>query len=225
MKKQYILSGMMKTGYLSTLLFASSACKQDYQELSNQKVRVKTPSVDGSLLQEFYAAGENGWELIVNTKNNSKYAQMPLYDADYNKGSRYLMSNIKVRSIKKRDKRIIGELNDAVINISISLGEGDEHFHIAVESNFSDRNAKVEYVLSDFLFHSNASRPEFVHTPALKFQEEDIIGDRAFWTPAIIMQQGSNFVALVPDQVATSGARPVATGDNFSVPIDSGKIT
>ena len=246
MKKHFIFLRIMVNSFLSCALITTSACKQDSQtfnkdtlELANQKVKTTLKIVDGFLFQEFYAAGENGWELIVSSRHDDEYSKLPLYNHKFNEGSRYLLSNIKVKSIQREEQKkraeevkVIGELYGAVISFSISLGEEDEHFHIEVESNFSDPNTKVEYVLSDFLFHSNAAHPEFVHTPALKFQEEDIIGDRTFWSPAIILQQKSNFAALVPDlnmineyQVATPGARPVATGMNFSIPIDSGKIT
>lgn len=238
MNKPFVALRIITLAYLGSLLLGISAYSQEKLEISNKNVRAAIEISDGLLSQKFYAAGANGWELIVSSNNAGYSGNIPLYNTECNKGSRYLLSNMKVGSINKENikgspaLRATGEVNGARINLLISVSGEEEHFDVEVATDFGDRNAEVEYVLADYLFHALADVPEFIHTPALKFQPEDIIGDRAFWSPAIIMQQESRFVGLVPDlkminehQVATPGARPVATGNNFSIPIDSSKIT
>lgn len=218
-------------------LFFAVGCSSHVRELSNGKLRLELREKDGLLVQNYYAAAAEGWRLMVSVNGNDKYSHLPLYDIRTNEGSRYLLSHLKVNSINKEKNesveafRIEGLVNNAGVVMTIALGKDDDRFQIEVETDLS-RSAKVEYILSDFVFHSDTTRPEFIHTPALKFHEDDIIGDRTFWQPAIVLQQGSHLVALAPDldrinrhQTPVPGARPTATGMNFGIPIDSSKIT
>ena len=99
----------------------------------------------------------------------------------------------------------------------------------------------MEYLLSAFTFnHSGA--PEFVHTPTLKYDEErwetpaeqQILGDRSFHSPAVVLQQGEKFTSLVPDLNAINRYRVLSPDarrtiriprNKFSVPLVESKYT
>ena len=83
--------------------------------------------------------------------------------------------------------------------------------------------------------------PEFIHSPSAKKDDsrsgparDQVIGDHAFHSPAIILQQGSNFAALVPDLdlinrcsvISPDARRTMSVKRNqFSVPIEDDKYT
>src|SRR5690606_2337283 len=103
------------------------------------------------------------------------------------------------------------------------------------------------YLLSTFEFNST-NMPSFVHTPGLKFDNEDshqnrfkilpgkdqIIGDRAFHAPAVIVQDNNLFAAVVPDLKAINEYKIISPDarrmidiptNRFSIPIENDKYT
>ena len=127
------------------------------------------------------------------------------------------------------------------------LEPGQKYFHISVDAVIEDTPARIDYLLSSYTFNINHA-PFFVHTPGLKFDNEDskqnrfrllpakdqIIGDRAFHAPAVILQEKELFFALVPDlnainryAVKSPDARRTLDipGNIFSVPVEDDKYT
>ncbi len=208
------------------------------------------------ILQEYYAKKGNQWILVVKSFDSpSVYPPdaVQLFNNQLDINHRFLLT-----AELKRMKIIHHDKNTAIVQLdggrgkntfqqTIALNKNDYHFSIIVKTELGDAPYKVDYALSPFVFNSS-KMPEFVHTPTLKFDNNDskqnrfkllagkdqIIGDRAFHAPAIILQDKGIFAALVPnlniinESAVTSkdARRTIDIGRNmFSVPIDSQSYT
>ena len=87
-----------------------------------------------------------------------------------------------------------------------------KEFYIDIEARFPFDQNKIDYLICTFVSQLGRE-PEFIHTPAVKYDNEEsqqnthkmlsscnqVIGDRAFQSPAIIVKDESLFFALLPD--------------------------
>ena len=153
--------------------------------------------------------------------------------------------------------KLIGKLGPQKIEQTVRLNYGEDFFHIEVGAILSEKPARLDYLLLPFTFNLEGV-PAFVHTPTLKGdvyypvgtdkgpvkrppgmiryhnEPDQIIGDRMFQSPAVILQENNLFCALVPDldmindhkvlspdarQHATSGIlMPPRENDAYSMP-------
>ena len=137
--------------------------------------------------------------------------------------------------------RLRGAQRGAAVEQTIRLQSGDQNFHIEVSARIPGTPPKLDYLLSTFTFESDHV-PEFVHTPTLKYTEprwpgagcDQVLGDRSFHAPAVILQDAGLFAALVPDLMAINACRVVSPDarrqmkiqrNKFSVPVEPDKYT
>ncbi len=66
-----------------------------------------------------------------------------------------------------------------------------------VKATLTGAPPKIEYVLASFVFEGG--KPDYAHAPCLKREDEDVIGDRVFHSPAVVLQKQRQFAALAPD--------------------------
>ncbi|MBK8024501.1 MAG: hypothetical protein IPK19_24505 [Chloroflexi bacterium] len=162
-------------------------------------------------------------------------AASPLYDSEPGAEYRLLVSEGLSRvqeSVRRNDGASIilsGEIGSHRVQQTITLAEGADHVHVEVTVTLTGSPPLLEYALSPYTFEVDGE-PEFIHSPALKFAADDVIGDRVFESPAVMLQHETRFMALVPDldfinqyTVVARGARQVATGNAFSVPLTPAK--
>jgi hypothetical protein len=154
---------------------------------------------------------------------------LPLYDATLAPHVRFLAPAVlqTVEQPGEDEIRLTGSVSGATIVQNITLKS--DHVHVRVEVTL-DR-PELEYILSPFVF-KGPNPPEFVHSTNLKYAEDDIIGDRVFYAPALVLQHEGLFCALIPDldlindcRVIAPGARTVATGNAFAVPVDRNTLS
>jgi hypothetical protein len=190
--------------------------------LSNNKVKVVSKRDEsGFLVQDFYAKNNKGeFEKVISSfkpqfPHNIKNGEIArLYDTNLSP-KRYLLSEVKVNiTPDKRSKAILikGKKENIVFQQKISLEPQEKKFHISVKAIFPDQVNEIDYLLNTYSFNVTHP-PYFVHTPGLKFDNEEsrqnrfrivdsqdqIIGDRAYHSPAIILQEKNLFCGLVPD--------------------------
>lgn len=190
--------------------------------LSNNVVKVilKTDE-NGFLQQDFFAKNKKGEYIKVVSSlkpqfpvDNKDGKTARLYDTNLSP-KRYLLSEVKVNIIpEKRLKSILikGEKDNIIFLQRISLKPHEKKFHISVKAVFPNKVNEIDYLLNAYCFNVTHP-PYFVHTPGLKFDNEEsrqnrfrivdsqdqVIGDRAYHSPAIILQEKNLFSALVPD--------------------------
>jgi hypothetical protein len=136
---------------------------------------------------------------------------------------------------------ITGTIKGQKLKQILTMERGEENIHYEIIFSFENKQNKLEYLVSTFTFNHNGP-PDFVHTPTLKYDEErwstpaqeQIIGDRCFHSPAVILQQGRLFAAIVPDLNVINDSRVMSPDarrnikiprNRFSVPLDETKYT
>ena len=126
-----------------------------------------------------------------------------------------------------------GHLKDRVVAEQVIAFDRDGR-SIHVDVSASLQKPLLDYVLSSWEFVP-AGEPDFVHSPTAKKDDprsgpavDQVIGDHAFHSPAIVLQKGSLYACMIPD-LAVVNAHRVRSPDarrtqrvarnRFSVPI------
>jgi hypothetical protein len=190
-------------------------------EISGRYVKARLSSRDGHIYQEYSAIRDGVWEEVAESFHSP--AQFPpdgvqLYNSALDPEHRFLVADLvsRMEVVSRSDSEVTVRLSgingkDSVWQY-INLKEGDRYFHITVRADLKSEPFRLDYLLSAFTFSLGHS-PSFVHTPGLKYDNEDshqnrfrllpgkdqIIGDRAYHSPAIVLQEKGLFTALVPD--------------------------
>jgi len=190
-------------------------------EIDNGLIKAKFFIANNILTQQYFATNKNEWALVA--ESFVPPAQIPstatqLFNSTLDQTHRFLVSEnlnrIEVTS-QSKDSVIVklsGRKADTPIQQLVTLYLNQDYFHFEVEADLQGTPPKLDYLLSTFTFNIKGA-PDFVHTPGLKFDNEDskqnrfkllpakdqIIGDRAFHAPAVIVQNKNLFAALVPD--------------------------
>ncbi len=190
-------------------------------EMNNGLVKAKFTSSAKNIRQEYFAKEGNGWRLIVSSFSSPEIYPLnavQLFNTRLDESHRFLTGNIvrDITIVKKQSDSIIIKLSGRSVNSSfaeyITLKKSEDHFHFAIEGTLAGKPVQLDYLISSFVFKLDKV-PEFVHTPGLKYDNDDskqnrfkllpgqdqVIGDRAFHSPAIILQEDKMFAALVPD--------------------------
>lgn len=210
--------------------------------IDNGFVRVRLRKLPGGIDQEYSARRVGGqWVPLVKSfrpQQPRPTGCAPLY-TDQQVASEYrILAADAFRTIhvvRKTDGQVQVELRGRIagnrITQMISLEQGQHHCHIEIRAVLAAVPPRLEYLLSTFLFADGAS-PDFTHVPCLKRAADDVIGDRIFDAPAVILQKDDLFAALLPDLdllnrevVYAKGARPVDGFRGFQVPHGPGKIS
>ena len=221
----------------------------DAVELGNGLVKVRCETQEGVIRQKFFARRDDGWVLVAES-----FRPPRPFPEDGNKlfrsdaaAARWLVSEVltNVEAAAEADGtpllRLRGKQREAAVEQTIHLPSGGRNFHIEVSARIPGTPAKLDYLLSTFTFESNRV-PDFVHTPTLKYTEfrwpgegrDQVLGDRCFHAPAVILQDAGLFTALVPDLAAINVYRVVSPDarrrmnyarNQFSVPVEPDKYT
>lgn len=218
-------------------------------EVDNGLVKVVLASDSVGISQTYFAARNEQWVAVAEAfrpPNPRPFTTTALYLDQSNEHGRALRVAEKYRiitsevldefEVTRQDENLVevvlyGETEKVEIRQRIHLREGQSFVHIDVEGQIKDDPPRLEYLLSPFAF-AEAGTPEFSHAPAYKRSPGDVIGDRAFFSPAAIVQTGELFAAVVPDLdqinehvVYAEGGRPQKHRWIFGVPVDSSKIS
>jgi|TARA_B110000196_G_scaffold115058_1_gene100154 hypothetical protein len=223
-------------------------------KIENSKVKAVFKKENGHISQIFYAKKNDQWQEVAAAfvpPEKFPSEAVKLFDQDL-VAHRYLSNSIfSDFSLEVNEKQKIvmftGSKGNVPIKQTITLSGEEDYFHFDVSLTLSDSMPKLDYALSTFTFNLDHA-PYFVHTPGLKFDNEDskqnrfkllpgkdqIIGDRSYHAPAIIVQEKNLFAALVPDlnainknKITSPDARKMTDiGRNiFSVPFEDDKYT
>jgi len=214
----------------------------DFLEVDNGLVKARFTRGSTGIEQEYFARGVDAkWVPIVKSFRPPKprpRGTAPLYD-DTNVSQKYrLLTTEALNSViaEKTDRYVrvtlSGDIRGNQIEQSISLAPGQDFFHIEVEAILTESPPRLEYLLSPFIF-TGGTPPDFTHGPCIKRAPDNVLADRVFHSPAVIIQKDELFTALVPDLdilkmhiVYAKDARPFERGPTIClVPQDPMKIS
>lgn len=219
--------------------------------LENDKVRVVvTNSLGKAPLRQFFARDGEGWKLVLESFAPD-YAKadkdaVALWDMRPNK-YRHLMTGVEALDFAdilpqaERGTVTVACVHEgADLEETIGLLENSDSFDISVTATLPESATKLDYLLSAYTF-AHEGVPQFVHTPGVKFDDpragagrDQVTGDRSFHAPAVILQEGGLFAALVPNleelntlqAVSPDARRKTKIGrGQFSIPIEDAHYT
>lgn len=229
---------------------------KDKVQISNGLVMAIFEKNNSYVNQQYYSKREGKWLLVLKSfRSPDDFPQngVLLFNEKLDPEHRFLVSSRlhEIRSVKKDSNAITvvltGEDDQAAFSQEVTLKTKDKNFSVRVHAILKKKPYRLDYLLSTFEFNLPKA-PEFVHTPGVKFDNEDshqnrfpllpskdqIIGDRAFHAPAVILQEKNLFAALVPDlnainrySIISEDARRTSDipRNMFSVPILADKYT
>lgn len=220
-------------------------------EVDNSLVKARfLATTEGGVAQEFYARSGTGWQPVaVSFRAPQPFPPQGnrLWDVSVD-AQRWLandaLTTVAVEKTGDREVqrvRLRGSLRGATIEEVVTLRSGERFFHIEVTAHIPGQPAKLDYLLSTFAVELRRA-PELVHTPTLKYDEvrwpgparDQVLGDRCFHAPAVILQEAGLFCALVPDLTAINAERVLSPDarrrmdvarNAFSVPIEPDKYS
>lgn len=216
-------------------------------EINNGLVAVDLRKVDGRVAMTFKARqSDTCWQEVCRsfTPDFVTYpAGNRFFDTTVTP-RRYQVSEI-VRDfavVKQTQEEVVvrlwGHYGRTLVEEILSLRKGRPFVHVTVCAELEE--PELDYLMHSFTF-SVSKRPEFIHSPTAKLDDprsgpacNQVIGDHAFHAPAIILQEGGLFMALVPDLNAINQHRVISPDarrkqnipfNRFSVPIEDDKYT
>ena len=189
--------------------------------LANSKVRaVCVKDKNGLVTRHFYALNRDGefQEIVTSFKPDYSIPSVGKRTDTYNSKkypSRYILAELpgSVTLDKTSNSIVISGVKDKIVfSETIHLEPGAREFYIDIVARFPGPSNKIDYLLATYISQLGRD-PEFIHTPAVKYDNEEskqnshkmlsscnqVIGDRAFQSPAIIVRDKSLFFALLPD--------------------------
>ena len=196
-------------------------------DIDNGRIRVRLFFRDGGYAQEFLAADRSGdfhllltslhKNMITSSEHRSSTSPMIAGDRPHLFGicrESLRMAYSQAEVIEHSDERVIVELSGTVLDHAlkcrITLEDGADWVHVAVDDEIQRGNSDplVEYVMSSFAFVPkvqsilDSRKLDYAWAPTMRPESDHLIGDRAFHSPAVIVQRANRAAALVPDLAA-----------------------
>ena len=218
-------------------------------EFSNRQVRVVIEKDDFGISQHFFAARDGIWVEVAEAFRPPSPRPLNTTELYLDRSSEHgralevadayriiVPEVLSAYEIAEQDNdqvtvTLSGSTPIADIEQSLTLRGGAASVHINVRAELKDDPPQLEYLLSPIAF-AEEGPPEFSHAPAYKRSPGDVIADRVFFAPTVMVQTGGQVAAIVPDlnlinehRVYAERARPQKHRWIFGVPIDSSRIT
>lgn len=215
--------------------------------IDNGLVAVDLQKIAGCVVSKFKARNSKGqWQDVCESfrpdfksaSEGNKFFDTTVTPYRYQASALIKDYKIVNKSKEKVIVKLIAATEAADIEQTISLKRDTPYFHIEVSGKLKE--PLLDYLMSSFVFHTKG-KPEFIHTPTIKKDDnrsgpavDQVIGDHAFHSPAVILQEGGLFVAMVPDLEIINQHRVIspdarrnqrAPRNRFSVPIEDDKYT
>jgi hypothetical protein len=227
-------------------LLATGAAGDPLLQVDNGRVAVALAKVDGRVAMTFKARAGGEWREVGRSFAPDPAAPPggnPFFDTRITP-RRYQVNEIlsdyavETQVASKTVVRLRGQRGNTHIEETLTLRPDAPFVHVEVRAELEE--PKLDYLLQSFTFNVS-NRPAFIHSPTAKLDDprsgparDQVIGDHAFHAPALILQEGGLFMALVPDLTAINRDRigsPDArrtqrvARNRFSVPVEDDKYT
>lgn len=201
--------------------------------IDNGSVRVSFATGGGPVSTSYEVRAGAGWTAVLKSfvgTSGDGSAVPPLLSPTGTPGRVLVDERLTVATVDDDGRRAVlsGKDAEGSYEVTVSLPDDEARVHVVVSAELV--SPALEYLLSSFVFVPG--RPDFVHTPCLKQDPEDVIADRTFYQPAAILQAGPTSAALVPDlhhlnehPVIAADARTRPTTHLFQLPVDVSQTT
>lgn len=197
---------------LSTLAFAQSTARF---EIRNDNLMVTAEIIDGVVVEHIFAQSGGGWTKVLmsgsmDRRDPSLKLQGGAIPIRFT-GAAVLDDHGPAPSLV-----LTGQYSGIALRKTIRLPRGSSFAHVLVTAEFRD-SVSLEYLLSTYSFAAGGPL-DFVFTPQLRPGPDEVIADHTFRAPALIMQKGALFAALIPDLPTIDGKKRASrTGADVQV--------
>ncbi|MGH7599128.1 MAG: hypothetical protein ACREOI_22460 [bacterium] len=189
-------------------------------ELANDRIKIVLENREG-YYQESYFAKDSEWHLLLESGNRLR--PEPALKCD---GHPLPVAFTEAKVVTNNERRAIVLLiashkNHLIVKI-IALGADDPFVQIFVAYRAHD-TIKLDGLLSTYSFVPDGKKYaeykplDFIFTPQLRPELNDVIADHTFRSPALMMQQGSFFAALIPDVDMLAAERMIKTAADVQI--------
>ncbi len=186
-------------------------------ELGNEHVRLVLSRDDDRWTETYFAQHAGGWQLLL----QSGHRLRP--DPAWRRGGQsyehgYSVARVIPAADGVQEVQLTARDGAAAITKRIVIRTGDPFVHVTLTATVVG-SLDLSYLLApytafpgDTITHQDR-QPDFVYTPQLRPEAQDVIGDHVFRSPALMMQRDSRFVAMMPDPaLMDTPRRMVRTG-------------
>ena len=195
-------------------LATRTLASEDRIEIRNQRVKIVVDKVDGMFRETYYARHGSKWINMLQSGNPARpdpalRRQGNIVPMEFRKASLSVSA--------KGEQSILLEASGKgeTIQKAVKLTAGDPFVHVQVTYECQDPT-EIQYLLSTYSFTPDGKkyaqyRPfDFIFTPQLRPEKDEVIPDHTFRAPALMLQKGSRFAALIPDVASIDGrGRPI----------------
>lgn len=103
--------------------------------------------------------------------------------------------------------KLSGKTDGVDLSSTITIQRDSKFVHVTVAAEFTNKTRPpiLEYLMANYAFlpdqmlHSEYERPDYAWTPSLRPEDDHVIGERSFKTPAAVVQCGKLMAAIIPD--------------------------
>ena len=206
-------------GALAVLPVQGGAGSAQRVEMTNRHLRIVLTQAGGRWSEAFEVRSGRGWVPILTAGHRLRTDPSIHADgAEVDAGYTVLKKAPAVNGIQEVE--LSGRTGGLVIRKRLSLGPDEEFAHVTLRVRVNGSAGLSRLLASYTAFPRDSGSckgvpPEFVFTPVLRPEEQDVIGDHVFRSPALMMQRGQRFIAVVPDPdlMNTPGARVRTAAD------------
>jgi hypothetical protein len=190
--------------------------------IDNGHVRVKVEQVGGRWSETYFAKVGRAWKQLL--VSGSKGRPDPaFYSASTLSSAGYAECEVRTEEEIRPTLLLRCRAGTVTIEKRITLPAGKDYAHVLVTLS-SPASIRLGYLLSTYRFvpdgksYTDYGSLDFVFTPQLRPEKDDVIGDHVFRSPALMLQVGKRFAALVPDlQTIDGNSRGCRAGADLQV--------
>jgi hypothetical protein len=198
---------MILAALLIPALLGAHAGEQDsLLVLQNSRVKLEVQRVDGEWREAYFARNDAGWQLLLHSGNSRRAGTSLSCNGEFRNAA---FDHAASTRLTGGGKAVLLEDSRSGLRISkrITLEGEAGRFALDVSATITG-HADLSHLLSTYTFAPGnatspaAAFPDFVFTPQLRPEQDDVIGDHVFRAPGLMLQRDASFVALVPDLAA-----------------------
>ncbi|MEO8167522.1 MAG: hypothetical protein ABI623_04685 [bacterium] len=182
----------------------TAASQPAEQSIENGSIKLVLKREGNGYSESYYAFGKDRWRLVL--QNGSAIRPDPALKAS---GTGNAVTTFE-KNENENSVQVITKSGSHTISKIFHMKTGEPFLHVSMTDSIAGQS-KVEYLLSTYSFlpdgkRYNEYKPlDFVFTPQLRPQPDEVIGDHTFRSPAFMIQKGNIFAALIPDLPSIDG--------------------
>ena len=190
--------------------------------LGNGSVRLALVREKGVWHEQYYAFRKE-WELLL-TSGSERRPDPSLVCDRNDHPCAFTSLRIVSASPESAAVELSGSAEGHTLTRHVALHRGERWFTLVVRDQVPGIH-EFSHLLSTYSFVAGRERdrvaPDFIWTPQLRPDTNDVIGDHTFRSPGLMLQTGSSFAALIPEVDLIQPWRSIETAADLQVPADT----